>query len=72
MNPMEPLGKWMVIIGILFVVMGGLIWLLGSHGGKLLPGDIAFEKGPVRFYFPIVTCLVLSVLLSILFSIFHR
>jgi len=34
-----------------------------------LPGDIAYEKGNVRFYFPIVTCIVISVVLSLIFYV---
>lgn len=72
MNPMEPIGKTLIVIGIVIALFGVLIWAMGTHGGKLLPGDIAVEKGPVRFYFPIVTCLVLSVLLSLFLSLFKH
>jgi hypothetical protein len=49
---------------VLFLV--GLIWMLVGKSIPLgrLPGDIAIEKENVRFYFPIVTCLLISVVLS--------
>ncbi|MCD6338369.1 MAG: DUF2905 domain-containing protein [Verrucomicrobia bacterium] len=69
---MEPLAKWIILTGLALAALGGLIWLLGTHGGRFLPGDIAIEKGNFRFYFPIVTCLALSLLLTLLFTIFNR
>jgi hypothetical protein len=72
------LGKIFVIIGFVLVILG-LVLLLGSRLGFLglgrLPGDIAFKGKNVAFYFPVVTCLVLSVLLTFvlwLFSFFSR
>jgi len=49
-----------------------VVWLLAERGGTLLPGDIAWQRGSFRFYFPVVTCLVLSVLLSLLLWLFRR
>lgn len=50
---------------VLFLV--GLIWMLVGKSIPLgrLPGDIAIEKENVRFYFPIVTCILISVVLSV-------
>jgi hypothetical protein len=53
------------VVGLALVVIGGLVWALGRLGFKGLPGDIAYQSGNVRIYVPIVTCLVLSVLISI-------
>lgn len=72
---MQPLGKMLVLIGAVLVVTGTLIWWLGPRlgsGGGLLPGDIHFRRGNVSFQFPIVTCLVLSALLTLLFRLFQR
>jgi hypothetical protein len=54
-----------VIVGALIAVIG-LVWLLGPSIPWLgkLPGDIAVERDKVRFYFPLTTCLLLSLLLS--------
>jgi hypothetical protein len=54
-----------VLVGLALVAVGALVWVLGRLGFKGLPGDIVFESGGVKVYFPIVTCLVLSVVISI-------
>ena len=57
------LGKFLVIVGVLLVV-AGLLLMGGARfpflGLGRLPGDIAYRGKNVHFYFPIVTCLVLS------------
>ena len=64
---MEPAGKLLIVVGLLLAVLGVLVWLLGRRaGGGLLPGDIVVQRGHFRFYFPVVTCLVVSVVLSAL------
>lgn len=71
----QPLGKMLVLTGAVLVVTGTLIWWLGPRlgsGGGLLPGDISVRRGNVSFQFPIVTCLVLSALLTLLFRLFQR
>ena len=63
----------MVLGGICLVVVGALIWLLGARGGGgALPGDIVVGRGNFTFMFPIVTCIILSVVLTILFRLFHK
>jgi uncharacterized membrane protein required for colicin V production len=70
--PMQALGKIVVIIGVVIVVIGLLLSLgLGNWMGKL-PGDIRLERGNSAFYFPIVTCIIVSIVLSLLFSLFRR
>lgn len=67
-------------VGRLLIIMGGLIVLIGvflTIGGRFpflgrLPGDIDFTRGNVRFYFPLATGLVLSVILTILLNVFFR
>ena len=61
---MDSLGKNLVWIGLVIAAVGGALWLFGRNGGGLLPGDIVVEKKNLRFYFPIVTCLVISLVLS--------
>jgi hypothetical protein len=59
---------WLLVGGGLFVAAIGLIWVLAPRlplPGRL-PGDVVIEKGGGRFYFPIVTCIVVSVVLSLL------
>jgi hypothetical protein len=66
-------GKFLVIIGIAIVVLGIILWT-GIGAGFLgkLPGDIRIEHGNSVFYFPIVTCIVISIVLSLIFSFFRR
>lgn len=62
----------MVMAGLALAVMGALLWLLSGRGGTLLPGDLAWQRGPVRLYFPVVTCLVVSLVLTLLLWLFRR
>ena len=67
------IGKFLVIIGIAIVVLGIVLWT-GIGAGFLgkLPGDIRIERGNSVFYFPIVTCIAISIVLSLIFSLFRR
>ncbi len=66
--------------GRALMILGGVVFALGlllTLAGKLpwlgrLPGDIVVERGPVSFYFPIVTCIIVSVVLSLLMWLFRR
>ncbi|AQR77146.1 DUF2905 domain-containing protein [Paenibacillus larvae] len=64
---MFQLPKLLITLGIILIVIGG-IWLLAGRWlpiGKL-PGDIVVKKENFTFYFPIVTCIVLSVIISLI------
>ena len=54
------------------LVLGGLAWPLLSRYFGRLPGDIVVRRGNFTFAFPIVTCLVLSLLVSLLLWLFRR
>lgn len=66
------MGKWLVIAGIGLVLLGLLVQsgALGWFGR--LPGDIRIERPNVSFYFPIVSMLVISVVLSLLLQLLRR
>ena len=77
MEPLRELGKMMFLVGLVLVAVGGLL----AYSGKLpfrlgrLPGDIAWHGKGTSFYFPIVTCIVLSAVFSLvlwLISCFRR
>ncbi len=67
-------GKYIIIAGICILIAGILIYFFHDYFkwfGRL-PGDIRFEKGNTRFYFPIVTMLVISIGLTIIINIIRR
>ena len=63
---MTPLVRLFILLGILFLVIGGLLFLLGKFNLALgsLPGDIRIEGKNGVFYFPLATCILVSLLLS--------
>ena len=64
------MGKFLFIGGLIIAGLGLLV-MLGVPLGRL-PGDITYERGNTRIYFPIVTCLVLSVLFTIIMALLRR
>lgn len=66
------MSRWLVTIGLVLVIVG-LLWpLLSKLGLGRLPGDIVIERGNFHFYFPIVTCIIVSVVLSLVFWLLNR
>lgn len=68
-----PAGKPLILLGLLLVLAG----LFLHFGGKLpwlgrLPGDIRIERQNFSFYFPLSTCILVSLLISLLFWLFRR
>jgi hypothetical protein len=63
---MEQIGRWMLILGATLAGLGLVVWGAGRIGFKGLPGDIRYESEHVSFYFPIATCVVLSLVLTLL------
>lgn len=70
---MNELGKYLVVVGIAIVVIGALLWS-GFGKGWLgrLPGDINYSSDRFSFQFPIITCLLISALLTFLFWLFRK
>jgi membrane protein implicated in regulation of membrane protease activity len=70
---MTDLGKFLVVIGLLLAAVGVLLWSgLGKGWLGRLPGDIHYTRGNFSFHFPIVTCLLLSLLLTIILWLFRK
>jgi len=64
--------KLLILAGVALIALG-FAWMVGERFGLgRLPGDISFEWGRLRVYFPITTSIVLSVLLSFLFWLLNR
>jgi hypothetical protein len=63
----------MVAAGIVLVLVGALVWSgVGRGWFGRLPGDVNYSRGNFSFHFPIVTCILLSVLLTIVLRLFRR
>ncbi len=62
------------LIGLgLVILIAGIAWpILSRIGLGRLPGDIVFQRGGVTFYFPLVTCILISIALSALFWLLSR
>ena len=70
---MSELGKLLVIAGAMLVVIGALLWSGVGRGwlGRM-PGDINYSRNNFSFHFPIVTCIILSILLTVLLRLFRK
>jgi hypothetical protein len=64
------LGKLFVVVGLVIAGLG-LLMMLGLPLGRL-PGDITIRRGNATFYFPLATCLLLSLLFTVLMALFRR
>ena len=70
---MRDVGKFLMIIGVVTALIGLIFW--GGFAPRWLgrlPGDIRIERDGTVFYFPIVTCILISIVLSLIMSIFRR
>ncbi len=70
---MSDLGKLLILFGVLLIAVGALLTVAGKVPwlGRL-PGDITYKGEHFTFYFPIVTCLLVSLVFSLLFYLFRR
>ncbi len=68
------LGKWIILVGLGLALLGGVIWLAGKTGLPLgrLPGDIRIQRDGFSFYFPLATCILISVGLTVLVNLLAR
>ena len=69
----DSFAKILIIFGVVIALVGGLLLLLGKIPflGRL-PGDIVIRRDNWSFYFPLTTSIVISILLTLLFSLFNR
>jgi hypothetical protein len=66
------LGRILLFVGLGVAVLGAVLMLGGKIGLGRLPGDIVYRKGSFTFYFPLVTSILLSVVLTLVLSLFRR
>lgn len=65
--------RFLIGLGVLLILAGAVLLAVGKIPGLgRLPGDLAIERGGVRFFFPIVTMLVVSVVLTVIANLFLR
>jgi uncharacterized protein YybS (DUF2232 family) len=70
---MTDLGKLLVIVGLLVAAAGAVLWSgVGRTWLGRLPGDIHYSRGHFSFYFPVVTCLLISAILTLLLWLFRK
>ena len=69
----QHIGRFFIILGLIISAIGGLLLLSGNIPwlGRL-PGDIIIQKKNFTFYFPLATCIIISLILTLLFWIFGR
>jgi hypothetical protein len=67
---MEPgpqqIGKWLILAGIVIALLGAFVMVLGRVGFFKLPGDLQFGGKNWKVYFPIASCIIISIVLTII------
>ena len=73
MLELNPLGKMLIFFGVILILIGGAILLAGKVPwiGRL-PGDIFIQKKNFTFYFPLATSIIISIILTLIFSLLSR
>ena len=68
------IGKYIIIIGVIVIVVGVLYYLAGDklHWLGRLPGDIRIERDNFKFYFPITTMILISLILTLIINIIKK
>jgi hypothetical protein len=70
---MAPLAKSLILMGLGIAVLGALLWLFsGVPFVGRLPGDILLRRGNFTFYFPVVTCILISIAVSLILALLRR
>ena len=69
---MEQIGRIVVVAAVVLLLAGVLMIVAGRLGLGRLPGDFVFRRGNFTLYFPLLTSLILSALLTLVFYFFRR
>ena len=69
---MSSLGKMLLIMGVVLLLVGGILVIGERFGLGKLPGDIFIQKGNFTFFFPVVSSLIISLLLTLILNILKR
>ncbi len=73
MSGFGPLGKMLILLGV-FIILIGVLLVIGEKIPWIgrLPGDIIIRRKNFTFYFPIVTSIIISILLTLFFALFRK
>jgi multisubunit Na+/H+ antiporter MnhG subunit len=63
--------KMLMLFGLVILLIGAVSYFAGKLGLGRLPGDIVYRKGSFTFYFPLATSIIISIILTIIFSLFR-
>lgn len=70
---MAPIAKSLILMGLGLIAFGALLWVFsGVPFLGRLPGDIYIRRGNFTFYFPLVTCILVSIVVSLIFALMRR
>ena len=71
---MQQIARYLIIAGVLLVIAGLVFYFFGNKFSWLgrLPGDIRIEKENFRFYFPVTTMIIISVLISLILYLIRK
>jgi hypothetical protein len=70
---MADIAKSLILMGLVIAICGALLWLFsGVPFLGHLPGDLYLRRGNLTFYFPVVTCILISIVLSLIFALMRR
>jgi hypothetical protein len=70
MDGISSLGRILILVGVVIIIFGGFILLMAKFTGGRgapLPGDIVIRRGPITIYLPIITSIVISIILTLIF-----
>jgi hypothetical protein len=68
----DSFGRTLILVGLAIALIGAVLWWSGRNGGGFLPGDVVVERRNARFYFPIVTSIVVSLVLTVILWFWRR
>lgn len=69
---MQDFGKILITIGILLIIVGGVFLLMNKFNIGRFPGDIFIERGNFKFFFPITSSIIISIVLTIILRLLRK
>jgi len=76
---MTDIARYIMILGIIIFIIGGIVFLAARHGSPLgkipigqLPGDVSIQRGNFTCFFPIATSIILSIVLTVILNLIIR